>query len=35
MSGLEIDSRKSLMLFTGRADPQLAAEVGKELGVIR
>ena len=33
MSGLEIDSRKNLMLFTGRADPALAAEVGKELGV--
>jgi ribose-phosphate pyrophosphokinase len=30
---LEIDSRKNLMLFTGRADPALAAEVGKELGV--
>ncbi|MBW8768136.1 MAG: ribose-phosphate diphosphokinase [Gemmatimonadetes bacterium] len=33
MSGLEIDSRKNLMLFTGRAYPGLAEEVGKELGV--
>ena len=33
MNGLEIDSRKSLMLFTGRAYPELAEEVGKELGV--
>ena len=33
MASLEIDSRKSLMLFTGRAAPELAAEVGKELGV--
>jgi ribose-phosphate pyrophosphokinase len=33
MNGLEIDSRKSLMLFTGRAFPELAEEVGKELGV--
>jgi ribose-phosphate pyrophosphokinase len=33
MSGLEIDSRKNLMLFTGRAYPALAEEVGKELGV--
>ncbi len=32
MNGLEIASRKNLMLFTGRADPALAAEVGKELG---
>ncbi|MGB8649407.1 MAG: ribose-phosphate diphosphokinase [Mycobacteriales bacterium] len=33
MTGLEIDSRKNLMLFTGRAFPELAEEVGKELGV--
>jgi ribose-phosphate pyrophosphokinase len=33
MSGLEIQSRKNLMLFTGRAYPELAAEVGVELGV--
>jgi ribose-phosphate pyrophosphokinase len=33
MSGLEIQSRKNLMLFTGRAFPELAAEVGSELGV--
>src|SRR3954469_6253842 len=33
MSGLEIQSRKDLMLFTGRAYPELAAEVGVELGV--
>jgi ribose-phosphate pyrophosphokinase len=33
MAGLEIDSRKNLMLFTGRAFPELAEEVGKELGV--
>ncbi len=33
MSGLEIQSRKNLMLFTGRAYPELAAEVGAELGV--
>jgi ribose-phosphate pyrophosphokinase len=33
MASLEIDSRKNLMLFTGRAAPELAAEVGKELGV--
>jgi ribose-phosphate pyrophosphokinase len=33
MSGLEIQSRKNLMLFTGRAYPELAAEVGIELGV--
>jgi ribose-phosphate pyrophosphokinase len=32
MTGLEIDSRKNLMLFTGRASPELAAEVGAELG---
>jgi len=33
MSGLEIQSRKNLMLFTGRAYPELAWEVGVELGV--
>jgi ribose-phosphate pyrophosphokinase len=33
MTGIEIDSRKNLMLFTGRAAPELAEEVGKELGV--
>ena len=33
MTGLEIDSRKNLMLFTGRAAPELAAEVGLALGV--
>jgi ribose-phosphate pyrophosphokinase len=33
MASLEIDSRKNLMLFTGRAAPELADEVGKELGV--
>jgi ribose-phosphate pyrophosphokinase len=33
MASLEIDSRKNLMLFTGRAAPELAEEVGRELGV--
>jgi ribose-phosphate pyrophosphokinase len=33
VNGLEIQSRKSLMLFTGRAYPELAAEVGVALGV--
>jgi ribose-phosphate pyrophosphokinase len=33
MSGLEIQSRKNLMLFTGRAYPDLAEEVGREVGV--
>ncbi len=33
MTGLEIESRKNLLLFTGRAFPELAAEVGVELGV--
>jgi ribose-phosphate pyrophosphokinase len=33
VTGLEIESRKNLMLFTGRAYPELAAEVGVELGV--
>ena len=32
MNGLQIDSRKNLMLFTGRAYPELAAEVGLHLG---
>ncbi len=31
MTGLEIDSRKNLMLFTGRAAPELAQEVGAAL----
>jgi len=33
VTGLEIQSRKNLLLFTGRAYPELAAEVGIELGV--
>ncbi|HVE74907.1 MAG TPA: ribose-phosphate diphosphokinase [Mycobacteriales bacterium] len=33
MSGLQIDSRKNLMLFTGRAYPELADEVAAALGV--
>jgi ribose-phosphate pyrophosphokinase len=33
VTGLEIQSRKNLLLFTGRAYPELAAEVGVELGV--
>jgi ribose-phosphate pyrophosphokinase len=33
VTGLEIESRKNLMLFTGRAYPELAAEVGIEIGV--
>ncbi len=33
MSGLQIQGRKNLMLFTGRAAPELAAEVAVELGV--
>ena len=33
MNGIEMQSRKSLMLFTGRAYPELAAEVGQHLGV--
>ena len=33
MTGLEIQSRKNLMLFTGRAAPELADEVGEALGV--
>ncbi len=33
MTGLEIDNRKSLMLFTGRAAPELADEVCTYLGV--
>jgi ribose-phosphate pyrophosphokinase len=31
MSGITISSSKNLMLFSGRAYPELAAEVGKEL----
>ena len=31
--GIRIDSRKNLMLFTGRAHPELAAEVGEALAV--
>ncbi len=34
MASLEIDSRKNLMLFTGRAAPELADEVGEELGCL-
>ena len=33
MSGLEISSSKNLLLFTGRAYPELAEEVAQELGV--
>ncbi len=33
MTGLSIGSSKSLLLFTGRAFPELAAEVADELGV--
>jgi ribose-phosphate pyrophosphokinase len=33
MSGIEISSRKNLMLFSGRAYPELAEDVGKVLGV--
>jgi ribose-phosphate pyrophosphokinase len=33
MSGITISSSKNLMLFTGRAFPQLAEEVGRELDV--
>jgi ribose-phosphate pyrophosphokinase len=33
VSGIEMQSSKSLMLFTGRAYPELAAEVGLALGV--
>jgi ribose-phosphate pyrophosphokinase len=33
VSGIQIDNTKNLMLFTGRAFPELAQEVGKELGV--
>jgi len=33
MASLEIDSHKNLMLFTGRAAPELAEEVGRDLGV--
>jgi ribose-phosphate pyrophosphokinase len=32
MSGLEISSRKNLMLFSGRAYPELAEDVGAALG---
>jgi len=32
VTGLEIQSRKNLMLFTGRAAPELAAEVGVAIG---
>jgi ribose-phosphate pyrophosphokinase len=32
VNGLQIDSRKNLMLFTGRAYPELAQEVGQYLG---
>ncbi len=33
MSGLQISSRKNLMLFSGRAYPELAEDVGRALGV--
>ena len=33
MTGLTSESRKNLMLFTGRAFPELASEVGQALGV--
>ena len=33
MSGIQISSRKNLMLFSGRAFPELAADVGRALGV--
>ena len=33
MSGLQISSRKNLMLFSGRAYPELAVDVGRTLGV--
>jgi ribose-phosphate pyrophosphokinase len=33
VSGIRTENRKSLMLFSGRAHPELAAEVAKELGV--
>ena len=33
MSGIQISSRKNLMLFSGRAYPQLAADIGTALGV--
>ncbi len=33
MSGIQMDSRKNLMLFSGRAYPQLAADIGTALGV--
>ena len=32
MSGLQISSRKNLMLFSGRAYPELAEDVGAALG---
>jgi ribose-phosphate pyrophosphokinase len=33
MSGIQIASRKNLMLFSGRAFPQLAVDIGTALGV--
>ena len=33
MSNIEVANRKTLMLFSGRAYPKLAAEIGVELGV--
>ncbi len=33
MSGIRVENRKTLMLFSGRAFPELASEIGKELGV--
>ena len=33
MSGISSENRKTLMLFSGRAFPELADEIGRELGV--
>ena len=33
MSGIEIASSKNLMLFSGRAFPELATDIGNALGV--
>ena len=33
MSGIRVENRKTLMLFSGRSFPELADEIGKELGV--
>ncbi|MDQ3610793.1 MAG: ribose-phosphate diphosphokinase, partial [Actinomycetota bacterium] len=34
MNGITIQSSKNLMLFSGRAFPQLADDIGKDLGVL-